>query len=594
MRTLSARYRTVKCGELRLGEAGRAVQLAGWVQNWRDHGGLLFIDLRDRTGITQIVFDPNVDKAMFAEAGKLRCEYVITVTGTVRPRLEGNANLKHATGEIEVLVKQFELLSASANPPFEPNNFAKVGEDTRLKYRYIDLRRPQMQRAIEVRHKAAMAARNFLNTLGFLEVETPILTKSTPEGARDYLVPARLHPGKFYALPQSPQMFKQLLMVAGVDRYYQICRCFRDEDSRADRQPEFTQIDIEMSFIEKEDIFAVTEGLIAAIFKECLDVDLPVPFTRLQYRDAMARYGCDKPDTRYGMELVDITELMKASTFKVFQSAVEAGSIVKGLCVKGGAEITRKPIDNYTAFVADFGAKGLAWMKLQEGKLQSSIAKFFTEDQLKALAAAFGAAEGDLILMVADAPKVVHSSLDALRRRLARDRNLVPEGKLNFLWVDEFPLFQWNAGEQRYDSEHHPFTAMAPEDIPLLDTDPLKVRSQSYDLVLNGYELGSGSIRIHRSDLQEKVFRLLKLSEEDITTRFGFFVEALKYGTPPHGGIAPGLDRIVMLLLGTDNIRDVIAFPKTQKAACLMTNAPSTVDHKQLRDLSIESTAKEE
>jgi len=590
MKKLSESYRTVKCGVLRESDVGSEVKLCGWVQNWRDHGGLVFIDIRDRTGITQIVFDPDVDREIFDKANTLRCEFVIAVEGKVRPRLEGNTNPKLDTGAIEVLVSGLRLLSVSDNPPFEPNEYRHVGEETRLTYRYIDIRRPRLQKALEMRHKAMTAVREFLNSLDFLEVETPILTKSTPEGARDYLVPSRVHPGKFFALPQSPQMFKQLLMVGGVDRYYQICRCFRDEDLRADRQPEFTQIDIEMSFVDKEDIYALAEELMSSIFKTCLDIDIETPFPRMNYSEAMERYGTDKPDTRFGMELHTITDIVKESEFKVFRSAIEAGGVIKSMVVKGGADISRKDIDGLTDYIGDFGAKGLAWMKMNEGELQSSIAKFFTAEIKKQLIRECSIEEGDIIFIVADRKQVANASLDALRRKTARDRNLVPEGVYNFLWVDEFPLFFYNEDEKRYESEHHPFTGIHEEDIPLLDDDPLKVRSLSYDIVLNGYELGSGSIRIHRSEIQEKVFRLLSLSEEDIRTRFGFFVDALRFGTPPHGGIAPGFDRIVMLLMGTDNIRDVIAFPKTQKASCLMTGAPGRVDPDQLRDLRLKST----
>ncbi len=595
MKTLSEKYRTNRCGELRLADDGKNVRLAGWVQNWRDHGGLVFIDLRDRTGITQIVFDPDVDKEMFDTAGSLRCEYVVSVEGTVRPRLEGNANLKLDTGEIEVLVSSLDVLNVSDTPPFEPTDYGSIGENTRLKYRYIDIRRPQMQEAILMRHKAMQAARSYLNSQDFLEVETPILTKSTPEGARDYLVPSRVNAGTFYALPQSPQMFKQLLMVGGVDRYYQICRCFRDEDLRHDRQPEFTQIDVEMSFVEKEDIYAVTEGIMGTIFRECAGIGIETPFPRMSYAEAMDRYGTDKPDTRFGMELKELSDTVKQGCeFKVFLSVLESGGTIKGISVPGGAELTRKEIDNLTDYISEFGAKGLAWMKMQEGTLQSTIAKFFSEDVLKSFVDIFNISDGDILLIVADKPDIANASLDALRRKLAKERNLIPEGKHNFLWVEDFPLFHYDEAESRYDSEHHPFTGIMEEDFELLDTDPAKTRSLSYDAVLNGYEILSGSIRIHRSDIQQKIFRLLNISEEEIKRRFGFFVDALKFGTPPHGGFALGFDRIIMLLLGTENIRDVIVFPKTQKAACLMSGAPSGVDGVQLRDLHIESTVQSE
>lgn len=580
--------RTHKCDQLRKENIGETVTLSGWVHRRRDHGGLIFIDLRDRFGLTQLVFDPVKNPEAHSSAEKLRPEWVISVHGTVIPRREGMANTKLATGDIEVQIDTLEVLSRAKTPPFSIcDEFIEVNEELRLKYRYLDIRRGDIAEKLAIRHKAMLATRKFLDNQGFLEVTTPILGKSTPEGARDYLVPSRVYPGHFYALPQSPQIFKQLLMVSGMDRYFQIAQCFRDEDLRADRQPEFTQIDMEMSFGKPEDLMKIIEGLIQAIFKESKGIEVIAPFRRMTHKDCMENYGCDRPDLRFDMKLIQLNDIASRSTFSVFQDQLKEGGVVKGLCVKGGADISRKGIDEYTDFVGRLGIKGLAWMKLQEGALASSIVKFFPEDVQKELIQKMGMDNGDLIFMVADQPARVHQGLDHLRRRLAKDRNLIKPGHLEFLWVTDFPLFSWNADEKRLDSEHHPFTSPNPEDIHLMDTDPLKVRSSGYDIVLNGYEIGGGSQRIHNSDLQQKIFERLNLTPEELQEKFGFFIEALSYGTPPHLGIALGLDRVVMILTDTDNIRDVIAFPKTQKASDLMMECPASVAPQQLKDLGI-------
>nr|WP_166155517.1 aspartate--tRNA ligase [Neochlamydia sp. AcF84]NGY94960.1 Aspartate--tRNA(Asp/Asn) ligase [Neochlamydia sp. AcF84] len=580
--------RTFNCGSLRKENIGQAVTLAGWVHRRRDHGGLIFIDLRDRFGLTQLVFDPEKNPQAHRDSEKLRSEYVIAIQGTVIPRQEGMANLKLSTGEIEVQVLTIELLSKAKTPPFSIcDEQIEVNEELRLKYRYLDIRRGEIANRLVKRHQAMLATRHYLDENGFLEISTPLLGKSTPEGARDYLVPSRIYPGSFFALPQSPQIFKQLLMVAGMDRYFQIAPCFRDEDLRADRQPEFTQIDLEMSFGTAEDLIPLIEGLLNKIFKACNEMDIPMGFRRLSHQECLKRFGTDRPDMRFGMELVELQDLAAQSTFAVFQEQINGGGTVKGLCVKGGQDISRKNIDEYTDFVGRLGVKGLAWMKMQEGTLSSSIAKFFSKELQKELIQRMGMENGDLLFMIADSKSRTNQALDHLRRRLSRDRNLIKPHQLEFLWVTDFPLFAWDEDNQRLVSEHHPFTSPHPDDLPLLDTDPLAVRSSGYDIVLNGYEIGGGSQRIHNSDLQKKIFELLKLSAEELKIKFGFFLEALSYGTPPHLGIALGLDRIVMILSQTENIRDVIAFPKTQKASDLMLECPANVSSEQLKDLKL-------
>jgi aspartyl-tRNA synthetase len=580
--------RTHDCASLRRENIGQQVTLSGWVNRRRDHGGLIFIDLRDRFGLTQIVFDPEKNPIAHHAGEKLRSEWVISVKGIVIPRQSGMANPKLATGDIEVQIEEIEVLSKAKTPPFSiSDENIEVNEELRLKYRYLDIRRGDIADKLIKRHKAMMTTRRYLDDHHFLEITTPILGKSTPEGARDYLVPSRIYPGTFYALPQSPQIFKQLLMVSGMDRYFQIAQCFRDEDLRADRQPEFTQIDIEMSFGIPDDLIKIIEGLIKALFKECKGIDIQTPFRRVSHKECMERFGCDRPDMRFGMELVRLDDIAALSTFTVFQDQLKENGIVKGLLVKGGSDISRKGIDEYTEFVGRLGIKGLAWIKMQEGKLTSSIVKFFSEDLQKELIATMKMEEGDLIFMVADQPSRVNQGLDHLRRRLARDRNLIAPNHFEFLWVTEFPLFSWNEDEKRLDSEHHPFTSPNPDDLHLMDTEPLKVRSSGYDIVLNGYEIGGGSQRIHNSDLQQKIFEKLNLKPEELKAKFGFFLEALSYGTPPHLGIALGLDRLIMILTDTENIRDVIAFPKTQKASDLMLECPAGVSKQQLKELKI-------
>ena len=580
--------RTHNCNTLTAAHTGNLVTLCGWVHKRRDHGGLIFIDLRDRFGLTQIVFRPETDSQMHELAGSLRSEWVIAVKGEVVPRAEGMKNPKLKTGEIEIEAKELQILSKAKTPPFSiSDENLNINEELRFKYRYLDIRRGEIAHRLVVRHQLALAVRNYLDKQGFLEITTPILAKSTPEGARDYLVPSRTYPGTFFALPQSPQIFKQLLMVAGMDRYFQIATCFRDEDSRSDRQPEFAQIDIEMSFGSQEELFTLMEGLYVEIFRTCLKKELSTPFRRIPYKEAMEKYGCDKPDLRFGMELIRVDALMQESDFSVFKEQLAAGGTVKGICVKGGAEFSRRQIDEHTAFVGRFGAKGLAWIKITDEGPTSSIVKFFNKPLLDRLVTAMGAEKNDLLLFVAAEEATVNQSLDHLRRHLGKELGLIDPTVHEFAWITEFPLLQWDKETQNYACEHHPFTSPRAEDIPLLDSTPLKVRSSSYDLVLNGYELGSGSERIFDSELQAKIFSLLKLSQEEIKKRFGFFIEALQYGTPPHMGIAFGVDRIVMLLTGGESIRDVIAFPKTQKAVDLMLDAPSEVMIHQLKELKI-------
>ncbi|NGX57754.1 MAG: Aspartate--tRNA(Asp/Asn) ligase [Chlamydiae bacterium] len=581
--------RTYNCGTLTASMIGETVTLAGWVNRRRDHGGLIFIDLRDRFGLTQLVFNPDKNPECHTQAEKLRSEYVIAIKGEVIPRAEGMKNPNMHTGEIEVMVSEMEVLSTAKTPPFSVcDEMIQVNEEIRLKYRYLDMRRGEIGDKLITRHKAMLSVRNYLDQEGFLEIATPILGKSTPEGARDYLVPSRIYPGNFYALPQSPQIFKQLLMVGGMDRYFQIAPCFRDEDLRADRQPEFSQIDLEMSFSTTDELFPLIESLLRKMFKDCGDIDISSKFRSESYDWCIENYGTDKPDLRFGMPLVPLNDIAERSNFSVFKDQISGGGIVKGLCVKGGADISRKGIDQYTEFVGHLGIKGLAWMKMQEeGQLSSSIVKFFSEELQKELIERFKCVPGDLIFMIADDKGRVNLSLDQLRRKIARDRDFIDSNHFEFLWVTDFPLMTWDAESHRLETEHHPFTAPLEEDIPLLDSDPLKVRSSSYDLVLNGYEIASGSQRIHDSELQHKIFEILKLSEEELNDRFGFFINALKYGTPPHLGIALGVERLMMIISRTENIRDVIAFPKTQKAADLMMNSPSVVDHKQLLELGV-------
>lgn len=584
--------RTHTCGELRLQDAGKKVVLAGWVQSYRDHGNLVFFDLRDREGLTQLVFDPEVQAEAHRLARTVRCEWVVAASGTVRPRGEGLENPKLVTGQIEVVVNQFEILNMAKTPPFELDAAARTNEETRLVYRYIDLRRPEMQQRLKVRHRVTTLTRKHFDEHGFWEIETPMLAKSTPEGARDFLVPSRLNKSCFYALPQSPQLFKQILMVSGVDKYFQIVRCFRDEDPRADRQAEFTQIDVEMSFVDTDDVIRVHEGLAARIWKEILGVDVTLPIRRMTYAEAMADYGIDRPDLRFDMKLKDISDLAGQTTFKVFTSTIENGGVVKGLCAPAGEKLSRADIEKtLTALVMDYGAKGLSWAKVKmEGATPTFIGgtgKFFTPEQQKQLVERFGAKDGDLLLLVADKEAAANKALAPLRCRLGRDLKLYDPKSFAFVWVVDFPLFEWNEDEKRYDSLHHPFTAPVPEDAPKLETDPAHIRSQAYDIVVNGSEIGGGSIRIHRPEMQQKVFDLLGISREQAESRFGFFLKALDYGAPPHGGIAFGLDRLVMLLTGTENIRDAIAFPKTQRGQCLLTEAPSEVDQKQLDELNL-------
>ena len=584
--------RTHTCGQLRLEDAGKKVTLAGWVHSYRDHGNLVFIDLRDREGLTQLVFNPETQPEAHNLARTVRCEWVIAAKGVIQPRSEGMENPKLPTGQIEVSVQRLEILNVSRTPPFEIDNAEKTSEELRLASRYIDLRRPEMQRKLRIRHRVTKLARDYFDRLGFLEIETPMLAKSTPEGARDFLVPSRLHKDCFYALPQSPQLFKQILMASGVDKYFQIVRCFRDEDPRADRQAEFTQIDVEMSFIDSNDVIGVLENLIAKIWKQILDVDVTAPMRRMTYKEAMDDYGTDRPDLRFDMKLKNISDIARQSTFKVFTSVIEKNGIVKGLCAPGGEKYSRSDIEKtLTVFVGDYGAKGLAWFKVKKENdkltLASNIAKFFSAEQLQQIIQRFDAKDGDLLLFVADNEKTTNKALAPLRCKVARDLALYDENAFDFVWIVTFPLFEWNEDEKRYDSLHHPFTAPVQEDLDKLDSDPANVRSQAYDIVINGSEIGGGSIRIHDAKAQQKVFELLKISKKQAQQRFGFFLRALEYGAPPHGGIAIGLDRLIMLLTGTENIRDVIAFPKTQRGQCLLTDAPSEVDQKQLDELNL-------
>ncbi len=588
-------HRTHRCTEVSNKNVNETVTVMGWVQKSRNKGGIIFVDLRDRSGILQVIFEEDkCGSESFAKAEKLRSEFVVAITGEVALRAGGiNKNL--ATGDIEIIAKDIRILSEAETPPFPIEENSKTKEEVRLKYRTLDLRRPDLQRNLILRSKVVSIIRNFLAEEGFLEIETPILNKSTPEGARDYLVPSRVHPGSFYALPQSPQIFKQLLMAAGYDRYYQVAKCFRDEDLRADRQPEFTQIDMELSFVDIEDVLDVNERLLARVFKEAIGVEVPLPIQRMTWAEAMERFGSDKPDIRFGMELVNVTEVVKDCEFVVFKGAVENGGSVRGINVKGQGAMPRKKIDALVDFAKGYGAKGLAYIAIQEdGTVKSSFAKFMKEEEMDALVKAMDGQPGDLLLFAADRDKIVFSVLGALRCEMADQLGLVSKDDYRFLWVTEFPVFEWSDEENRYMAMHHPFTMPMEEDLDLLDTDMGKARAKAYDIVLNGVELGGGSVRIHQDDIQEKMFKLLGISEEDAHDRFGFLLTAFQYGVPPHAGLAFGLDRMIMLMTGADSIRDVIAFPKVKDASCLMSNAPDKVDEKQLEELCIKVEIPEE
>ena len=581
--------RTHNCGELSEKDIGKPVALCGWVGARRDHGQLIFIDLRDGYGITQIVFNPERDKALHKQGEMLRSEFVVRVEGTLERRPANTENDRIPTGRVEIIVTKIEVLNESITPPFEIMDAISVTEESRLKYRYLDLRRPLMQKSLRLRHKVCKLTRDYFDSKDFIEVETPVLTKSTPEGARDYLVPSRLNPGMFYALPQSPQLFKQLMMVASLDRYFQIAKCFRDEDLRADRQPEFTQIDIEMSFVTEEDIFELSEGLMKKLFKEAVGVDLKTPFPRMTYAEAMARFGCDKPDTRFGMELAEISGIVEKSKFKIFQEAVKSKGRVIALAAKGCGSYSRGQIDELTEFVKGCGAKGLANFKVEKGLLTSQIDKFFSKEELSAIKDASLASDGDMVFIVADKERIAYDAMSALRKLLGNRLGLIDEKRFDLLWVVDFPLFKYNEEGKRWESEHHPFTSCRPDDVKFLDRpdDLRNVRSRSYDLVINGTEMGSGSIRIHEKSMQERIFRIIGLGEEEARARFGFLLDAFKFGAPPHGGVAFGLDRLLTFFVGCESIRDVIAFPKSQRAFCPLTSAPSHVDQRQLDELSI-------
>lgn len=582
-------HRTHRCGELSAKNIGEQVTIMGWVQKNRNKGGLVFVDVRDRSGIIQIVFEEgDADADLIAKAAGLRSEYVVAVVGDVKKR-SGAVNMNIATGEIEVIPKELRILSESATPPFPIEENSRTKEELRLKYRYLDLRRPDLQRNLMMRSQVATLTRRFLAEEGFLEIETPILGKSTPEGARDYLVPSRIHPGSFYGLPQSPQLFKQLLMCSGYDRYFQIAKCFRDEDLRADRQPEFTQIDMELSFVDVDDVIDVNERLLAELFREVLHVEVPLPIPRMTWQEAMDRYGSDKPDIRFGMELVNVTEVVKDFEFAVFKGAIENGGTVRGINAKGQGGMPRKKIDKLVSFAKDYGAKGLAYIAIQEdGSVKSSFAKFMTEEQQKNLIEAMAGEVGDLLLFAADKNKVVWDVLGALRVELAKQMELLDKQEYKFLWITEFPLLEWSEDEGRFTAMHHPFTMPMEEDLQYLDSDPGRVRAKAYDITLNGNEVGGGSIRIFQNEIQEKMFEVLGFTKEQAYSQFGFLLDAFKYGVPPHAGLAYGLDRLVMLMAKEESIRDVIAFPKIKDASCLMTDAPGVVDEKQLHELGLQ------
>ena len=580
--------RTMRCGELSAANVGEVVTVMGWVQKQRNKGGIIFVDLRDRAGILQVIFEESdCGPENFAKAEKLRSEFVVAVVGRVEKRA-GAVNENLATGEIEIRATELRILSEAETPPFPVEADIKTKEELRLKYRYLDLRRPNLQKNLMLRSKITTTIRSFMSENGFLEIETPILNKSTPEGARDYLVPSRVHPGTFYALPQSPQIFKQLLMCSGYDRYFQIAKCFRDEDLRADRQPEFTQVDLEMSFVDVDDVIDATERMVQRVCKEAIGLEVKLPIKRMTWHEAMNRFGSDKPDTRFGMELVDVSETVAGCGFGVFTAALENGGSVRGINVKGQAEMPRKKIDALVEFAKGYGAKGLAYLSVQkDGSYKSSFAKFMTEEQLAALVSAMGGEPGDLLLFAADKNNIVWSVLGALRCEVAKQLEMIDQSKFNFLWVTEFPLLEWSEEEERYVAMHHPFTMPMDEDLELLDTDPGKVRAKAYDIVLNGVELGGGSVRIFQNDVQEKMFEVLGFTKEQAYDRFGFLLNAFKYGVPPHAGLAYGLDRLVMLLLGEPSIREVMAFPKNQNAQCLVSDAPAPVDDAQLDELGI-------
>jgi len=581
--------RTHSCIELGDSHIGQDVVLMGWVQHRRDHGGVIFVDLRDREGITQIVFDPSFSANVHEKAQEIRSEYVLGIKGKVSARPDDMVNPRMSTGAIEVLVEELRIFSRAKTPAFQIEDRVDASETIRLQYRYLDLRRTQLKNNILARHKTTMTVRNYLDANGFVDIETPFLTKSTPEGARDYLVPSRVNQGDFYALPQSPQLFKQLLMVAGFDRYYQIVKCFRDEDLRADRQPEFTQIDMELSFVDEHQVMEISEGLIKAIFKKVLDLDFPEPFPSMTWAEAMDRFGLDRPDLRFGLELKNVSDIVANADFKVFASVVKNGGLVKAINAKGCADFTRKQIDELTEFAAVYRAKGLAWIKIKEDQWQSPIAKFFSDDEKEALKKRLDLEPGDIVFFVADQPKITNEALGQLRNELARRLGLIDDSEFKFTWITHFPMFEYDETEKRYQALHHPFTAPTESDLDKLETTPLEVNSRAYDLVLNGVEIGGGSIRIHDSKLQQRVLKCLGIGEKEAKEKFGFLLEALTFGAPPHGGLAFGLDRLVMLLCREDSIRNVIAFPKTQKATCLMTQAPSKAAAAQLQELAIKT-----